>query len=459
MNEKKVRDFLAVLRRHIHQLGLYPSEHPLHLEGADAMQRTLDEIMTEGEIVFTILDDTIYFGPKLLAYTSLEFNGLLRTMHKRGVESVTFVDPVSRDDLIDLAGFVAGMSDDIPASGTVRLNEKPLARADLEESETSGLRQGYAASLDVLRNVGFAMKGGAEFELGGVALAVQTMVEKSVEQPAASLLLATVKGHDEYTYYHSVNTSIYAISLGRLLGFDEDQLVAIGTGGLLHDIGKVGVPAGILQYPGRLDREKWDSIQLHPQNGASAILAAAGATQEVAAAIALEHHARYDGSGYPKLGNPHTHEHSEHGHPHGHPLHLFSRVVSVVDTYDAITTRRSYRRAETPARALNVLLAGANSSYDPDMVMAFIRMMGAYPAGSLLQLSTGQLVMVTHIQDNDPNQPRGVVVRGADGIDLSDPEPIAFDHNLVIDQLLPAMAGIDPAAMLEKESVRESLAA
>jgi HD-GYP domain-containing protein (c-di-GMP phosphodiesterase class II) len=459
MNEKKVREFLAVLRRHIHQLGLYPSDHPLHLEGADSMLRATKEIMTaDGEIVFTILDDTIYLGPQLLAYTSLEFNGLLRMMQKRGIDSVTLIDPVSREDLGEFADFIASVSDDVPAGGTVRLNERPLSRSDLELSEMGELRQSYAASLDVLRNIGFALKNGADFELGGVALAVQSMVEKSFSQPAASLLLATVKGHDEYTYYHSVNTSIYALSLGRLIGLDEQQLFAVGTGALMHDIGKVAVPAGLLQHPGRLDREQWDVIQLHPQNGASAILAASGKTEEVAAAIALEHHARFDGSGYPKLGNPHTHLHAVAAHPHRHPLHLFSRAVSVADTYDAITTRRSYRRAETPNRALKVLLTGAGSSYDPDMVMAFIRMMGAYPAGSLLQLTTGQLVMVTHLVDNEPKHPGGVVVRGPDGLDLAEPEPISFDPDSVVDQVLPNAAGIDPAALLEKASVREALA-
>ncbi len=133
-------------------------------------------------------------------------------------------------------------------------------------------------------------------------------------------------------------------------------------------------------------------------------------------------------------------------------------MVSVADTYDAITTRRCYRRAETPNRALNVLLLGASTSYDPDMVMAFIRMMGAYPAGSLLQLSTGQLIMVTHLAENDPKRPSGVIVRGADGVDLDDPEPIDFDPGLVIDQLLPTMAGIDPATLLEMPAVREAIA-
>ena len=460
MNEKAIREFLAAIRRHISQVGLYPIDHPLHADGADTMESAAARVMNnDGEIVFTFLDDSMYFGPKLLAYASLEFNGLLRMMQKRGIDSVTLIDPVSRDDLIDFADFVAGASDDIPASGTIRFNERPLSRSDLEESEMGDLRQTYAASLDVLRGIGFAMKGGSDFELEGVALAVQSMVEQSVSQPAASLLLATVKGHDEYTYYHSVNTAIYAISLGRLIGLEEDQLVAVGTGGLLHDIGKVGVPAGVLRHPGRLDREKWDVIQLHPQNGASAILAAAGTSQEVAAAIALEHHARFDGSGYPKVGNPHSHQHShDQTHPKGHPLHFFSRVVSVVDTYDAITTRRPYRRAETPNRALKVLLGGAGSSYDPDLVLAFIRLMGAYPAGSLLQLNSGQLVMVTHLEDNDPKRPAGVLVRGADGIDLASPEPIDFTSSLVVDQVLPTTAGIDPAAILEAASVREAIA-
>ena len=100
------------------------------------------------------------------------------------------------------------------------------------------------------------------------------------------------------------------------------------------------------------DTEQWAEIKLHPQEGAAAILAAAAPGQEIAAVVAFEHHARFDRQGYP-------------GMTYSRPAHFFSRLVSTADTYDALTTRRSYRRAETPNRALRVLLQGGGTLYDP----------------------------------------------------------------------------------------------
>ncbi len=461
MNERAVREFLGQLRRLVRQQGLYPDTHPLAREGVAAAVNTANGLMPEGgECVLTLMDDAIYLGPSLLAHASLEFNGILRDLQKRGIDSITLISLVRPADASDLASFIAGFSDDLPAAGSIRLNERPLSRSDLEHSEIGALRSSYAASLDLLRGIGFAMKGDGDFELSGVANTVRDLVEQTMSQPGASLLLATVKGHDEYTYYHSVNTSIYALALGRLIGLDEERLVPLGMGALLHDIGKVGVAASILQHPGRLDAAQWEEIKLHPQSGAEAILAASGRGQEVAAVIALEHHARFDGTGYPKVGNPHTHPHDD-GNGHRQPsrggLHFYSRMVSVADTYDAITTRRSYRRAETPNRALHVLLTGAASSYDPDFVRAFIHMMGAYPAGSILQLDSGDVVMVTHLIDHDPGRPAGVLVRTAEGELMLDPQPVPFGPGDVVEQLLPERAGIDPATLLEKPSVRQSL--
>jgi len=459
--ERIVREFLGALRRLTSQYGLYPDGHPLTDEVIGAVVRAADGFHNEdGEAVLTLLDDALYIGPALLAHASLEHNGLLRDMQSRGIDSLTLLEPLERADISDLGAFVAGVSDDIPAAGSVRLNERPLTRSDLETSELQGLRSSYAASLDVLRGVGFAMRSGSEFELSGVTWAVQNLVEQSVAQPGASLLLATVKSHDEYTFYHSVNTSIFSLALGRVAGLSEEQLVPMGLGSVLHDIGKTGVSASVLQHPGRLNSEQWGEIKFHPQEGAQAILAAAGPGQEVAAAIALEHHARFDGSGYPKLmsQDDHRHEHNGGGHS-ADALHFYSRLVSVADTYDAITTRRSYRRAETPSRALEVLLHGAGTSYDPDFVRAFIHIMGAYPAGSLLQLSSGELVMVTGFVDNDPRRPAAVVVRGQDGARVSDPQPYRFDPMSVVDQLLPDRAGIDPASLLERAGVQQALVA
>ncbi|MBT8207333.1 MAG: HD domain-containing protein, partial [Acidimicrobiia bacterium] len=326
---------------------------------------------------------------------------------------------------------------DLPAGGSIRFNDAGVTTTNLVESPVAGLRSSYGGALDAVRSATGSLADGASIEMATVARSVEGIVDSSVQQSGAALLLATVKSHDEYTYFHSVNVCIMAIALGRLLGLEKSALVPIGVGSLLHDIGKIAVSAKVLQHPGRLDDAMWKEIQLHPQEGAQAILAAGGPGHELAATIAFEHHARFDGSGYPAV--------ARRARPH-----LFSRLVAVSDTYDAITTRRSYRRAETPNRALSVLLGHIGGSYDPDLVRAFIKMMGVYPPGSVLELQSGVTVLVTHMEEEQEIEAHAVIVKGSDGVALSSPEPVTVRLEDVVAQVLPEVAGVDPAALLEK---------
>ncbi len=456
MSELGAHALLAAVRRAVRHVGLYPSGHPTTVETLAACATAAeDTAVGAGEVVLTLVGDALYLDRSLLGHASLEFNGLMREMQERGIDSITFIVPVMPADVGDLAAFIAGVSDDVPAGSTVRLNERPLTLTELPNPELAGLRSSYAGSLDVLRAIGVAVRSDVDFGMGAVAAAVESLLGQTLEQPGASLLLSTVKSHDEYTFYHSVNTCILSLAMGRLVGLDEERLRVLGAGALLHDIGKIGVPQGVLRNPGRLQGHDWELIKRHPQEGAQSILAASGAGQEVASAIAFEHHARFDGSGYPKLGHSdghgHVHDHNGNGHrPRaGRDLHFFSRLVSISDTYDAITTRRSYRRAETPTRALDVILNGATTSYDPDFVKAFIHLMGVYPPGSLLQMRGGEVVMVIGQEDGDPHRPRVALVKDRLGTLIAEPEPVAFVADNVVDQLLPDRVGIDPASLLE----------
>ncbi|MDP8959518.1 MAG: HD-GYP domain-containing protein [Actinomycetota bacterium] len=442
MKETPARDFLAELRKAARHLTLYPQGHPIADEAVRGAARVSGALTRAGggEAVVSIFDDAFYLGSQVLPHASLEFNGLLREMQSRGIESMTLLAPVSAADVADLAAFVAGASGDLPAGGSVRLNERPLSPPELGATDSmSGVRRSYARSLDIMRAIAAATRTGQDFDLSGVSWAVEGLVEQALSQPSASLLLSTVKSHDEYTFYHSVNVCILSLTLGRLTGLEDHHLQPLGVGSLLHDIGKVAVPAATLQHPGRLDHHQWMEVKLHPQDGAETIMAAAGPDQEVASVIAFEHHARFDGSGYPKVSGRKR-------------LHFFSRLVGIADSYDAITTRRSYRRAETPHRALDVLLRGAGSHYDPDLVRAFVHMMGVYPPGSLLQLDSGDVVMVTHDQDGDPRRPATVLVRSASG-EMVEPEPYSLEGREVAEQLLPQQVGIEPAALLEQVSI------
>ena len=436
MSEPLIKQTLSGLRGAVTQLALYPTEHPA-VEGSIERAAFAASSLVEaaGETVLTILGDSLYHGQRLLAHTSLEYNGFFRTMQARGIDSITFDGFVSRGDVRDLAEFLAGKISDVPAEGTIRLNDSPFTSSQLSESgEMSGLRKNYAKSLDVLRGIGQAMGAGQEFDLSGATMIVEQLVEQTIAQPGASVLLASMKSHDEYTFYHSVNVCILAIALGRRVGLDEQTIGTMALGALLHDIGKLRVSTSILQFPGRLDSEQWAEIKLHPQEGATAILAAAAPGQEVASVVALEHHRRFDGDGYPSPSR-------------NREQHLFSRVVTAADVYDALTTRRSYRRADAPHQAIEVLLQGAGSHFDPLMVDEFVAMTGTYPPGSFLQLGDGRLVMVT--MNVDGSQPEGLVVRSALGELMEAPEPVTIDLSADFTVVNAGDAGIDPAALLE----------
>jgi HD-GYP domain-containing protein (c-di-GMP phosphodiesterase class II) len=378
----------------------------------------------KGEVVVTAGEAGFYLETALLPHASTEFDNLLRSMRSRGIDTVTIIRDATRADLADLAALVSGASTDIPAEGTVRLNERPHRPGEMEDGPVSGLRKTYSDSLDTLRSV----SRGEPLQLGEVMHVVDGFLADSTAAAGPSLLLATIQNHDEVTYYHSVNACLLSLAFGRYVGFDHEDLRLLGLGALLHDVGRVVIDEAALNNPGRLTNEEWAQVRLHPQEGAMTIMAAAGPGQDIAAAVALEHHARMDGGGYPDLG--------------GRAPHTFSRMVSIVDAYDAITSHRPYRPARTPGEALSILLDGAGPQYDADLVRLFIEMMGVHPPGSLLRLSDGAVVMVVSGHE-------AVLVRRPDGEAVEPPEPFSLEGNDIDAQVLPSEAGVDPAAMLE----------
>ena len=444
MREDLARGTLLALQRLMKQMALYPLEHPSVDEAMHhTMEATAAMCEDEPDALFSIRDDSIYLNREILPHCSLEFNGFMEQLLDRGVESITFLQPVTENDMNDLVMLLLGRSDDLPAGGTIRLNEDQGWNADDELSTEARMRRAYAGSLNTMRSVTKVMARDGAFDLGAVMNAVEALVDNCLSQSAAALLLANVKSHDEYTFYHSVNACLLSLSLGKSLGLTKEELVPVGAGALLHDIGKVAISPAVLNHPGRLTRDQWKEVRIHPQEGAHAIMAAGGPGHEIAATVALEHHARFDGKGYPNV--------TRAGRPHP-----FSRLVAVADMYDAVTTRRSYRRAETPSRALQLLLAKAGDHHDPDMVQAFITLMGVYPPGSILKLANGLVVVVTHHDPDELAKPHALVALDAAGKSVA-PESVDVDPLKVEAQLLPGQTGIDPVALLESVGIAESL--
>lgn len=429
MSELNGRNFLRALF-HVGQRMLRSGVSDQLLEDAITALVDAAKMLTAGseEVVLSVARDAFYLDRKMLAHASTEFHSLLKAMDRRKIDSVTILSGATRRDLADLAALVVGKSSDLPAEGTVRVNDRALAVSDLDMRPMSGLRKSYGDSLDALRGV----RDTRTLQLGEVLSVVDGFIAGSGGDPGSSLIMATVHNHDEITYYHSVNVCLLSMALGRFIGLSTDQTRLLGLSALLHDVGRVVVDEAALQRDGRLSNEDWAQVRLHPQEGALAIMAASGPGQELAAAVALEHHVRMDGGGYPSL--------------EGRRPALFSRLVAIIDAYDAITSHRPYRPARTPNEALRVLLEGAGTIHDPDLLRLFIEMMGHYPPGSLLRLPGGEVAMVVPGEDEAV---AAVVVREADGGSPAQPRRIVVGAGDVAAQLLPDEAGIDPGSLLE----------
>lgn len=206
-----------------------------------------------------------------------------------------------------------------------------------------------------------------------------------MRNPGAMLSLARLKNKDDYTYLHSVAVCALMIALGRQRGFEGEELRSLGMAGLLHDIGKIGIPEEVLNKPGRLTDEEFEIIKQHPVQGWE-ILKSSYDVDEMALDVCRHHHERVDGNGYPdKLS--------------GEALSVFARMGAVCDVYDAITSERCYKDPWEPAVALRKMAEWREGQFDEAIFQAFVKTVGIYPTGTLVKLHSGRLGVVTDQTD------------------------------------------------------------
>ncbi len=176
------------------------------------------------------------------------------------------------------------------------------------------------------------------------------------EAPESIGNLISLSGHDFYTYNHSFDVSIYSLGLGQALGFDQKTLEELGQSSLFHDIGKRMIDLSILCKKGALDENEWVQMRQHPQFGLKIL----NEHKSISAAIkasCFEHHESWSGGGYPQDLS-------------GQEIHPFARIIALTDTYDAMTTQRSYNVPMRPSEALTMMKNKLATRFDPEMLKA-----------------------------------------------------------------------------------------
>jgi putative nucleotidyltransferase with HDIG domain len=207
---------------------------------------------------------------------------------------------------------------------------------------------------------------------------VEEITASVQRHPATLLSIARLKTHDDYTYLHSVAVCTMMVALARQLGMNEEEVRLAGHSGLMHDIGKAMMPLDVLNKPDRLSVQEFDVIKRHPLEGARMLLD--GNAASVVQDVALHHHEKVDGSGYPhRLASE--------------DISLFARMGAICDVYDAVTSNRPYKQAWGPAHAIRQM-AKWEGHFDKRLFNAFVKTIGIYPVGSLVRLASQRLAVV-----------------------------------------------------------------
>jgi HD-GYP domain-containing protein (c-di-GMP phosphodiesterase class II) len=311
--------------------------------------------------------------------------------------------------------------------------------------ELPAARQVYKAAKLIVQYAMGDVRMGRALNMEAVSDVVENMVDSILRSPDALASLTRLKQFDEYTFFHSVNTSALALSVGRHLGYARAPLLQLGTGMLLHDIGKTLIPLEILNKPGRYQVDEFEIMKQHVLRGAEVLSTTTGLA-DVFLTPTLEHHERIDGTGYPhRLSKT--------------DLSQFGLIAAIVDIYDAVTSDRCYHKGKTPHETLQMLYKlGSQGHVDGALVQQFVQVVGVYPVGSCVSLNTGETAIVKQFNHQAPIRPLVLVIKDEVGhhrslpLDLDLSAQLRLPKRTIAAILDPAVLGIDPCTYLDKEA-------
>nr|WP_152945113.1 HD-GYP domain-containing protein [Desulfofundulus thermobenzoicus] len=316
-------------------------------------------------------------GRLLVAAGTVLGRGYIRRLKAHGVPAVYIDD-----------GLLPGVCVEDVISDDVRVQAMKQVRLLLEEEP-----QGAPAGRALIR-------------VQEIAQAVNEIIDELLSRESVVVNLADIRSLDDYTFGHSVNVCVLSLITGITLGYGREELFRLGMGAVLHDIGKVRVPEEILNKPGPLTGEEFEVVKQHTVCGYELLQCLSG-VGHAPACVALQHHERHDGQGYPEGLR-------------GDEIHPFARIVAVADVFDALTADRVYRRALPVHEAWEMLAGSGGFLFDFRIVRAFLYNVAAYPVGTVVALSSGEIGVVVETVRGLSRQPRVRVLFDAGGAPVTD---------------------------------------
>lgn len=317
---------------------------------------------------------------------------MIRRLMDLGVDFVYIDDPRTRDITVEDA-----ISEEtrIRAVSQIRSSFRQIMGDQIKRTSITGLQ------------LGKAFRGIMDMILSDLSNHKESMI-----------MLTNISAMDDYLYQHSMNVCIYSTMLGMAHGYSRDELMTLGIGAMLHDIGKTQIPLELLRKKEPLSDKEFELIKQHTVYGFQ-FLKDEPNIPLLAAHCALQHHERMDGSGYPRGLK-------------GAEIHEYARLIGLVDSYDAMTTHRVYRSAMLPHQALEIIYAGSGTLYETQKIELFRDKIAIYPIGITVTLSTGEKGVVVDLNSKVPHRPIVRLLYDAEGQELQDTPEIDLSKALSV---------------------------
>ena len=258
---------------------------------------------------------------------------------------------------------------------------KPTVRNELRDQAVKSIRNLFDATRDGLSDGGGNMTTAYQ-AVKDVDTIVYQLVNVIKFDPGGLVHINNLKSYDEYTYHHSLSVAVLSVAIGQTLGLRNVELRNLCRCAILHDIGKIFVPIDLINKPGRLDPKEFETVKDHAIRGGQYLKNGTIGNMELWIGI-MCHHEKIDGTGYPRGLKKDE-------------IPLFSRIISVADVYDALTSLRPYRSPMTPCGAMEIVMGGAGTSFDINVVQAFKIKLELYPINTIVELSDRRLGIVAN---------------------------------------------------------------
>lgn len=295
-------------------------------------------------------------------------------------------------------------------------------------------RSSFFRAMSTVRDSMVSVEQDKDINVAKTKRVIHSLIDHILEDESSLIELTSIKSFDDYTYAHSTNVCVYSLTIGARIGMDRGRLSQLGFAALFHDVGKVKLSKDLITKPDSFDENDWLQMQRHPLLGAKTILRSLHLNIHTARAarVAFEHHINNDFTGYPQL------------HYDKRETTLFSKVVSIADTFDALTSGRVYiKRSIPPDEVIRKMRYQMKVKFDPLLLKVFTDIVGVYPAGSLVLLSTDEIALVLTHHENDHARPFVKIVGNRDGL---------LERPLWVDLSLPEHADRQIVRMIEPEA-------